>query len=146
MTPELLPFITSYCASALALHATETKKLKFLDEAFSLFQKAVTTYAAVSYLPEFLRGSVAENLPWYFFAKRRCASHDFQSIIDKYTENAAYANWKVMSFTYWARAKQQSGKKHRAQALAYLEQAIELDPHYKAGRAKAEELQHMLTK
>ncbi|WP_316635963.1 hypothetical protein [uncultured Flavobacterium sp.] len=143
---ELLPFVASYRASALSLVGAETNKLKLLGEAFALFNDAVKNYASVSYLPEFLRGSVAENLPWFFFSKRKFAQHDFQSIIIKQDKNIDYANWKVMSFTYWAWAKQRQGKKYRAQSLAYLDKAIALDPNYKAGRKKAEELKITLTK
>lgn len=145
-TTELLPFIASYRASALSLVGAETKKLKLLGEAFVLFNDAVKNYSMVSYLPEFLRGSVAENLPWFFFSKRKFAKQDFQAIIDKQEKNNKYANWKVMSFTYWAWAKQRQSKKHRAQALEYLDKAISLDPNYKAGRTKAEELKAILTK
>ena len=143
---ELFPFIASYRASALSLVGAETKKLKLLGEAFTLFNDAVKNYAAVSYIPEFLRGSVAENLPWFFFTKRKFAKQDFQSIIDKQNKNSEYANWKVMSFTYWACAKQRQSKKYRTQSLAYLEKAILLDQNYKAGRTKAEELKTAMTK
>jgi hypothetical protein len=143
---ELMPFIASYRASALSLVGAETKKLKWLGQAFLLFNDAVKNYATVSYLPEFLRGSVAENLPWFFFAKRKFAKQDFQSIIDKQEKNSEYANWKVMSFTYWAWAKQRQSKKYSTQALAYLDKAISLDQNYKAGRAKAEELKIAFTK
>ena len=142
---ELLPFIASYRASALSLVGAETKKLKLLGEAFALFNDAVKDYSTVSYLPEFLRGSVAENLPWFFFTKRKFAKQDFQSIIDKQDKNNEYANWKVMSFTYWAWAKQRQSKKYRTQSLAYLDKAISLDQNYKAGRTKAEELKTDLT-
>lgn len=145
-TKELLPFIASYRASALSLVGAETKKLKLLGEAFSLFNDAVKNYSSVSYLPEFLRGSVAENLPWFFFTKRKFAKKDFQSIIDKQDKNSDYANWKIMSFTYWAWAKQRQSKKHRTQALEYLDKAIALDPNYRAGRQKAEKLKTTLTK
>lgn len=137
---ELFPFITAYRASALSLVAAETRKLKLLGKAFSLLNDAVKHYATVSYLPEFLRGSVAENLPWFFFSKRKLAKQDFQSIINKQEKNDEYANRKIMSFTYWAWANQRQGKKYRTQALAYLDKAIESDPDYKAGRKKAEEL------
>lgn len=143
---ELLPFIASYRASALSLVGAETKKLKLLGEAFTLFNEAVKNYATVSYLPEFLRGSVAENLPWFFFTKRKFAKKDFQSIIDRQDKNNEYANWKVMSFTYWAWAKQRQSKKYRTQSLAYLDKAILLDPNYKAGRQKAEDLKTRMTK
>jgi tetratricopeptide (TPR) repeat protein len=143
-TKDLMPFIASYRASALSLVGAETKKLKLLGEAFTLFNDAVEKYSDVSYLPEFLRGSVAENLPWFFFTKRKSAKHDFQSIIDKQNANAAYANWKIMSFTYWAWAKQHQSRKYRKQALQYLEKAIALDPDYKAGRKKAEDLKTKL--
>jgi hypothetical protein len=143
---ELLPFIASYRASALSLVGAETKKMKLLGEAFTFFNDAVKNYATVSYLPEFLRGSVAENLPWFFFSKRKFAKQDFQSIIEKQDENKEYANWKIMSFTYWAWAKQRQRKKYRIQSLAYLDKAISLDPNYKAGRTKAEELKNVLTK
>jgi tetratricopeptide (TPR) repeat protein len=141
---ELLPFITSYRASALSLVGAETRKLALLGEAFKLFEEARAKYAEISYLPEFLRGSVAENLPWLFFSKRKFAKQDFQSIIDKQNKDKAYANWKIMSFTYWAWAKQRQGKKYRTQALSYLNKAIELDPNYKAGRARAEVLKAIL--
>jgi hypothetical protein len=143
---ELLPFIASYRASALSLIGAETKKLKLLGEAFTLFNDAVKNYATVSYLPEFLRGSVAENLPWFFFTKRKFAKQDFQSIVDKQDKNSEYANWKIMSFTYWAWAKQRQSKKYRTQSLAYLDKAISLDKNYKAGRQKSEELKAKIMK
>lgn len=139
-TKALLPFIASYHASAIALVGAETKKLNLLSQSFTLFKEAITNYSSASYLPEFLRGSVAENLPWYFYSKRKAAKHDFQSIIEKQAKDANYANWKIMSFTYWAWANQHQSKKYRAQALQYLEKAIELDPNNKAGKQKAEEL------
>jgi len=143
---ELLVFIAPYRASALSLVAAETKKLKLLHRAFTLFNDAVRKYAAVSYLPEFLRGSVAENLPWIFFSKRKFATQDFQSIINKQAKSSDYANWKIMSFTYWAWAKQRQGRKYRTQSLSYLDKAIALDPDYKAGREKAEKLKMTLMK
>jgi hypothetical protein len=143
---ELFPFITSYRASALALIVAESRKMKLLGKAFTLFNDAVKNYATISYLPEFLRGSVAENLPWFLFTKRKFAKQDFQSLIDKQDKNSEYANWKVMSFTYWAWAKQRQSKKYRNQSLAYLDEAISLDPNYKAGRQKAEELKKKMTK
>lgn len=135
-----MPFIASYRASALSLVGAETRKLRLVGDAFQLFEQAVEKYAVVSYLPEFMRGSVAENLPWFFFSKRKLAKKDFQSIIDKQKENPDYANWKVMSFTFWAWAKQHQGRKYRQQALQYLNRAIELDPNYQAGRKRAEKL------
>ncbi len=144
-TRELLPFVASYRASALSLIVSETKELKLLGQSFDLFADAVTKYSEISPLPEFMRGSVAENLPWFFFGKRKFAKKDFQSIIDKQEKNADYANWKVIGFTYWAWAKQHQQKKYRERALAYLEKTIQLDPEYKAGRKRAEELKKKLT-
>jgi hypothetical protein len=143
---ELMPFIASYRASAIALVGAETRKLNLVGEAFTLFGEAVEKYAAISYLPEFLRGSVAENLPWFFFRKKKFAKTDFQSIINKQEQNPEYANGKIMSFTYWAWANQHQGKKYREQAIDYLDKAIGLDPDYKAGRAKAEQLKARLMK
>lgn len=145
-TNELMPFVASFRASALALVGAETKKLKYIGQAFTLFAEAVAKYSAISYLPEYLRGSVAENLPWFFFAKRRVAKNDFQSIISKQEKNADFANWKIMSFTYWAWAKQHQGNKYRNQAISYLDKAISLDPNFKAGRTKAEALKLTLSK
>ncbi len=145
-TKEFLPFIASYRASALSLASAETRKIKLLGEAFTLFNEAVKNYANVCYLPEFLRGSVAENLPWFFISKRRFAKEDFQSIINKHEKDSEYGNWKIMSFTYWAWVKQRQGKKHRIQALSYLDKAIELDPNFKAGRKKAEDLKSRMMK
>ncbi len=139
-TKELIPFIAAYRASALSLVGAETKKLNLLGEAFTLFNDAVEQYSAVSYLPEFLRGSVAENMPWFFFSKRKFAKQDFQSIIRKQEMNSNFANDKIMSFTYWAWAKQHQSNKYRKQAIIYLDKAISLDTNYQAGRRKAEEL------
>jgi tetratricopeptide (TPR) repeat protein len=139
-TPELLPFVASYRASALALTGAETKKIGLLGDAFECFAEAIDKYANVSYLPEFLRGSVAENLPWFFVSKRSAARHDFQSILAKQQQNPEYANWKIMSFTYWAWANQRQAKRFRSTAIAYLDKAIALDPNGEAGREKAEAL------
>ena len=135
-----MPFISGYRASALSLVGAETKKLKLLGEAFVLFKDAVEKYAPVSYVPQFLRGSVAENLPWFFFSKRKSAKSYFQSIIDKQEINPDYANWKIMSFTYWAWAKQHQSGNYRKQAISYLDRAIALDSNYQAGRKRAEDL------
>ncbi len=143
-TKELLPFISSYRASALSLVGAETKKLKLVGKAFDMFEDAVAKYSHISYMPEFLRGSVAENLPWFFFSKRKFAKKDHQAIIDKQEKNSDFANWKIMSFTYWGWAKQHQGKKYRNQALQYLDKAIQLDPNYQAGRKRAEELKKKL--
>lgn len=145
-TASLMPFIASYRASSLALVGAETKKLKWIRQAFSLFADAVAKYADVSYLPEFLRGSVAENLPWFFFSKRKLAIKDFESIINKQEKDAQYANPKVMSFTYWAWAKQHQQERYRSRALQYLDKAISLDPNYEGGRERAGKLKEKLLK
>ena len=145
-TKELLPFITSYRASALSLLGGETMKLGLVGDAFKLFEESVQKYGDVSYSPEFLRGSVAENLPWFFFSKKKYAKIDMQSIIDKQSVNSEFANWKIMSFVYWAWANQRQNGKNKAQSLIYLEKAIELDPNYKAGRQRAEDLKAKMTK
>jgi hypothetical protein len=122
------------------LISAETKKLKLLGKSFDEFKDAVEKYGSASYCPEVLRGSVAENLPWFFFSEVKFAKTDFQSIIEKQIQNPDYASTKIMSFVYWAWAKQHQSKKYRAQALAYRDKAIALDTNYQAGRKKAEEL------
>ncbi len=140
-TPEALePFILSYEASAMALVAGETFKLSLIGKSFKLFETAIQKYGAVHYLPEFMRGSVAENLPWFYFSKRALTKIDFENIIHKQAQHPGYASWKIMSFVYWAWAKQHPQRKYRSQALSYLQKAIELDPHYLAGRKRSEEL------
>ena len=140
-TPEALePFILSYKASAMALVAGETFKLSLIGKSFKLFETAIQKYGVVHYLPEFMRGSVAENLPWFYFSKRALAKIDFENIIRKQAQHPEYASWKIMSFVYWAWAKQHPQRKYRSQALSYLQKAIELDPHYLAGRKRSEEL------
>jgi hypothetical protein len=145
-TKELLPFITSYRASALSLLGGETMKLGLVGDAFKLFDESIEKYGNISYSPEFLRGSVAENLPWFFFSKRKFAKIDMQSILDKQVVNHEFANWKVMSFVYWAWANQRQSGKHKIQSLIYLDKAIAMDPNYKAGRKRAEELKIKMTK
>jgi tetratricopeptide (TPR) repeat protein len=145
-TKELLPFVSSYRASALSLVGGETMKLGLVGDAFKLFEKSIQDYGAISYSPAFLRGSVAENLPWFFFSKRKFAKIDMQSIIEKQASNSEYANWKIMSFVYWAWANQNQSKKYRTQALTYLDKAIALDPDFKAGRQRAEQLKAKIMK
>ncbi len=145
-TKELMPFIAAHRASALSLVGGETKKLGLVGDAFTLFEQAINDYSSISYLPEFLRGSVAENLPFFFFKKRKFASLDIQSIIDKQNKNPDYASPKIMSFVYWAWANQHQSKKYRTESLAYLEKAILLDQNYKGGRKRAEELKLKLTR
>lgn len=77
-----MPFVSSYRASALSLIVAETNKLKLLGQSFGLFADALKKYSDISPLPEFLRGSVAENLLRFFFGKRKFAKKDFRSIID----------------------------------------------------------------
>ena len=136
----LQPFILSYKASAMALVAAETFKLSLIGKSFQLFEITIQKYGAIHYLPEFMRGSVAENLPWFYFRKRALAKIDFENIIRKQAQHPEYASWKIMSFVYWAWAKQHPQRQYRSQALAYLQKAIELDPNYLAGRKRSEEL------
>ncbi len=145
-TKELLPFISSYRASALSLQGGETMKLSLVGDAFRLFEESIQKYGDISCYPEFLRGSVAENLPWFFFSKRKYGKIDMQSIIDKQNVNSEYANWKVMSFVYWAWANKRQGGKYKGQSLIYLDKAIALDPDYKAGRQRAEDLKAKMNK
>jgi len=145
-TKELLPFVTSYRASALSLVGGETTKLSLVGDAFKLFEESIQKYGDVSYSPEFLRGSVSENLPWFFFSQRKFAKIDMQSIINKQNKISEYANWKIMSFTYWTWASQHQEKKFRNEAISYLDKAIALDPNYKAGRQRAEELKANMMK
>ena len=130
----------------MALVGGETKKLSLVGQSFKLFEEAIEKYAEISYIPEFLRGSVAENLPWFFFRKRKFAKQDMQAIINKHDINSEYATDKIMSFTYWAWANQHQQKKYRKEAIAYLDKAIALDPFYQAGRKRGEELKLLLTK
>lgn len=134
------PFVLSYRASAVALVSASSSNLKLLSEAFNQFDAAVSKYATLCALPEFLRGSVAENLPKLMFRKKKFAALDFTSIITKYEANAQYANTRVMSFSYWAWANQHKSKKHRTQSLKYLQKAIDLDPDFTSGRTRAEKL------
>ena len=139
------PFVLSYKASSLSLLSGETRKLGYLSEAFKLFNEAVANYSSVSYAPEFMRGSVSENLPWFMFKKRSYAKIDFDNIIRKYEADNSYATAKIMSFTYWAWAMQHQSKKYRTTSISYLDKAIEIDPNYNAGRKRAEELKNKMT-
>ncbi len=136
------PIVLSYKASSLSLLSGETRKLSYLRQAFTIFNEAVTNYAFVSYAPEFMRGNVSENLPWFMFKKKAYAKKDFESIIKKYEADSNYATAKIMSFTYWAWAMQHQSKKYRTVAISYLNKAIELDPNYLAVRKRAEELKN----
>jgi len=140
-TPEELKiFASSYQASALALVSGEKRKLKLLSEAFNLFKTSVEKYSSVSPRPEFMRGSVAENLPWFMWSKRKYAKKDFNSIIEKSNLDSTYADFRLLSFSYWGWARAHNKRKHRKKAIEYLKKAIEIDPNYSAGRKRSEEL------
>lgn len=141
-----LPFIVSYRASALALMAGETGSLKQLGKAFDLFEIAVKQYSAVCAMPEFLRGSVAENLPKWMFRKHRFARIDMTQLKLKYEADSSYATPKLMSFTYWAWANQHQKAKYREEALRCVDKAIALDTTGKAGKPRAEALKAKLLK
>ena len=136
--------LTKLAQKLVYVDAKKTDLWLSLKSTFALFEQAVKDYAEVSYLPEFLRGSVAENLPFFFFKKRKFAKLDMQSIIDKQNRNPNYASSKIMSFVYWAWANQHQSKKYRTQSSAYLDNAISLDPNYVGGRKRAEELKMKL--
>ena len=140
---NLLPFIVSYRASALSLMSAETGKLKFLREAFELFEDAVKKYSRCVMHRNYERKRRRKSSVVFLF-ERKFAKCDFQSIIDKQEKNNDYTSSKIMSFAYWA--NQFEGKKFRKQALSYLDKAIELDPDYIAGRKRAEELKGKLLK
>jgi len=146
ITPELLIFVMAYRASALSLISGETGKLKFLNQAFELFEEAIAKYGHLSPRPAFMRGSVAENLPWFLWKKRKYAKKDFGTIIEKAEKDHEYAEDRLLSFTYWGWANAHQSKKYRKQALEYLNLAIEIDPNYRAGRKRAEALKKELLK
>lgn len=139
-TPELMIYIESYRASSLSLVAGENTKLSLLGKAFDIFKNTIVKYSSVSPRPEFMRGSVAENLPFFMWGKRKFAKIDFESIIKKQEKNNDYADFRIMSFSYWAWARAHKKKKFRKEAILYLNRAIKVDPEYKAGRKRAEEL------
>ena len=138
--PGLRPFVDSYRASALSLVSGETRRLSLVGDAFTLFADAVEKWSSVCWAPLFLRGSVAENLPFLFWRKKRIAAGDFSKMISLYESNPEWAPANVMSFTYWAWAAQHPQKKYRRQAITYLERAIFLDPNGTAGKNRAEKL------
>jgi len=145
-TPELMIYIDSYRASSLALIAGENTKLSLLGKAFNIFENTIKMYASVSPRPEFMRGSVAENLPIFMWKKRKFAKIDFESIIKKQEQKSDFADFRIMSFSYWAWARAYKRKKYRQQAIEYLNKAITIDPNYKAGRKRAEELKETYNK
>ncbi len=109
--------------------------------------EAAKNYSHIRRYPGVFTRKCFLKLSWIFFWLHfKYAKPDFQSIIDKQIKNNNYANWKIMSFTYWAWAKQRQGIKYRTQAIAYLDKAIALDPNYKAGRQKAEDLKNKFLK
>ena len=142
--PELIPFVLSYQGSSLSLMAAETRSLKQVKAALKIMDVAVEEYGNMCFAARFLRGSICENLPWFMF-KGKTIREDFSVMIELYEKDGAFANEKVMSFTYWAWANAHQGKKHRKQAIEYLETAISLDPEGIAGKEKAETLLRKLS-
>ena len=78
--------------------------------------------------------------------KTKFAKTDFESIIQKQEKNSDYADFRIMSFSYWDWARAFNKKKYRQQAIKYLNKAIEIDPNYKAGRKRAEELKEQYSR
>jgi len=141
LPPEIRPWIDSFRASALALSGGEKGKLGLLSQAFELFDRAVREHDHASYLPRYLRGSVAENLPRILWRKRRWARIDFDELLRRVEADPSFMPDNVKSFTYWAWAKKfcgDRGKRPKAEQL--LKEAMRLDPEKKAGFARASEL------
>jgi hypothetical protein len=136
---EFLPVIAAYRASARSLQSAESGKLSELAEAFDFFEEAAQKYAAFSPYPEFLRGSVAENLPKIFFKKRRFAKIDFLALKKKYETDIAFAEPRLMSFVYLALARLMR-KNNDSESKILLKKAMSLDSEQNAAYAEAEKL------
>lgn len=133
---SLLSIVRSFHASSLALLGAQRNNTELIDQAFSLFNQAIIDYGDYCYAPMYMRAKVAQQLPRNF-AKLRLAKSDYSELIDKYGLNRNFANQRSMSYVYWAWAKLHQSKKDRAQAIRYLERAIELDPAGKGAGFRA---------
>ena len=137
-SPESLnPFIFSYIASSRALMGSEEGDIGYVNDAFLILDKAVDIYGVYSYAPLFMRASIAENLPWFFFRSGE-AKKDFEAIISSREKNKDYASDKIMSFVYLGLAKQVLNEKELA--ISYLNKSIDFDPGGVGAREMAEEL------
>jgi hypothetical protein len=136
---EFLPLIAAYRASARSLQSAGSGKLSELAEAFEFFEEAAQKYALFSPYPEFLRGSVAENLPSIFFKKRRFAQIDFYSLQKKYETDNSFADSRLMSFVYLALARIKR-KNDVSEANLLLKKAMSLDSEQNAAYNEAEKL------
>lgn len=135
--PNMMPIIVSYLASARSLMGAEEGSIKHVKDAFLILDRAEEQFGEVSSTPLFLRGSIAENLPWIFF-KGGVAKTDFKTIIKRDKLNDKYASDKIMSFVYFGLAKQVLSDSDAAKG--YLHTSMQLDPDKQAAYEMADNL------
>lgn len=125
VAPALEPYIFAYLASAQALLAADGGAIANVAAAFDIFDRVVARYGHVANITLFLRGSVAENLPWFFF-KANDAKRDLETIIARAEHDADYASSKTLSFVHFGLGRLLAGDSVAA-ALQHLRYAMVLD-------------------
>lgn len=142
---DILPIVTAYRASVLTRLSIENGRWIDIKNAFRLFDEAIRLYSDVSGLPEFLRARCAMSLPWYWFNKKKYARNGFISIINKQAIDSEHVLlFRLKSFSHYGMAVIINRWWNRRKVLAYLNNAIFLDPNFLAAREDAEHLRSRL--
>jgi tetratricopeptide (TPR) repeat protein len=124
----LMPYVTSYHASSLAILGYYQESSKLVNQAFYYFEEAITLYGENSCTPHYMRAKIAKYLPIYY-SKRNVVKKDLEIIIDRFGLNHAYATNKAMSYVYYSWANLYHTNKNRTQTVNYLKKSIDLDPN-----------------
>jgi len=130
----LMPYVTSYHASSLAILGYYHESSKLVNQAFYYFEEAIALYGESCYTPYYMRAKVAKHLPIYY-SKRSMVKKDLELVIDRFGLNHDYGTDKAMSYVYYSWANMFNTKKNRVKAINYLKKSIDLDPkNIAAGR------------
>jgi hypothetical protein len=131
-----LPMLDSYINSSRSLVAAVKGNLIGLLRVIRDYDKLIDKYSATSYHPEFLQGSLLENLPNVFGAHSK-AKQRFENIVTKYNKDHAYATPKIISFCYLSLGKLSKNPKEK---IDYLEQSIKIDSSGDGGSTLAKKI------
>lgn len=131
-----LPMLDSYINSSQSLVAATKNNLIDLIRVIRKYDELIDQYGATSYHPEFLQGSLLENLPNVFGAHAK-AKKRFESVITKYTSDPSYTAPKIVSFCYLSLGKLSKDQKTK---IDYLGKSVETDTAGDGGSAQAKQI------
>jgi hypothetical protein len=130
---DAYPILDTYINSSRSLVASTKNNLVELIRVIRIYNGLVRKYGSISYYPEFLEGSLLENLPNILGGHTK-AKKLFESIIAKHESDPAYASDKIVSFCYLSLGKLE---KNSTRKKDYFQKSIAIDADKQGGANQA---------